>query len=147
MWISHLRCENSLIFCKSCGKSWSRRGTMLTWEKHWGMRMAFGSTGALVPKWRVREHAGRGQRPAPAGTASVCGQTQHTPQRSCQVTPQSPIKPTSKRSTGTLGSQILATVTLAGAVPCRPQAGSLQTYPASSKSRAQLPCTHKGHVT
>lgn len=45
------RCENSLIFCKSCGRSWNRRETTLTWEGHWGMRMALGCTGAPVPKW------------------------------------------------------------------------------------------------
>lgn len=64
----------------------------------------------------------------------------------CQATLQNPIKPTSTKTTGTLGSQILVTVTLAGAVPCRPQAASLQTYPASSKAGAEVPHTRKGRV-
>lgn len=38
-------------------------------------------------------------------------------------------------------------MTPVGAVPCRTQAGSLQTYPASSKAVAQMPHTLEGHVT
>lgn len=32
-------------------------------------------------------------------------------------------------------------------VPCRPQAGSLQTYPASSKAVARVPNTLEAHIT
>lgn len=84
----------------------------------------------------------RGRRPR---IESICSQTQHKPQSSCQATLQSPVKPT-RRTTSTLGCQFLVIVTLAGAVPCRPQPGPLQTYPVPPKAVAQVPHPLEGHV-
>lgn len=93
-----------------------------------------------------REHAAGGRRPGPARSESICSHGQHMPQPCCQAALPSPVKPTSRRTTVALGSQVLVTVTPAGAVPCRPQAGLLQAYSASQKAGAQVPYTLKGHV-
>lgn len=79
--------------------------------------------------------------PAAARAESICGQTQHTPWHSCQATSQGPIKPTSKRTTGTLGRQIFSHSN-AG---CALQATGRLTPELPSKCRAQLPSAHKGH--
>lgn len=86
--------------------------------------MALQRAGAPVPEVMGREHAAMGTRPG-AQIESVCGQGQHTSRSSCQAALQSPIKPTCTRTTSSLGSQILVTVTLGGAVPYRPQAALL----------------------
>lgn len=109
--------------------------------------MALGHGGAPMPKqWEGARWEGQEARTS-KDRACLWPDQQHTPQPACHAVLQSPIKARSKRITGALESQILVTVTLAGAVPCRPQAGSLQTYPASSKAGAQVPYTLKGHVT
>lgn len=86
--------------------------------------MALEHAGDPVPE--VREGAHCDGQKARASTDRVClwPGPAHVPVQLTR-TLQRPTKPTSTRTTSTLGSQILVTVTLGGAVPYRPQAGLL----------------------